>query len=72
MPTVRKNSFKNMEIHSFFDPIPYFAVDVMEDVTKAEFLICFGARNLNEEKGQSFCRQKISQDNFIAIATLSS
>ena len=36
MPTVRKNSFKNMEINSLLGPFPRFPVDMSEDVKKAE------------------------------------
>ena len=49
MPTVRKNISKNMEIHSFLGLLPLFPVDVLEEVTKTEFKICFVARDLNEE-----------------------
>ena len=49
MRTVRTNSFKNMEIYSFLGSFPRFPVHFLESVTKPEFKLCFGARNLNEE-----------------------
>ena len=51
MPTVRKNSFKNaLQFVHFSDDFHRFPVDVMEDMAKAEFRICFGVQNLNEEQ----------------------
>ena len=39
MPTVRKNTFKNMEIHSFFGPFPCFPVHFLESAKKPESII---------------------------------
>ena len=45
-----ENQFKNMEIHSFLGPFPRFPVHFLENVKNAEFQLCFGASNLNEEQ----------------------
>ena len=60
MTTIREHSFKNIEIHSLLELLPGCPVDVLEDVKRSEFQVCFVERNVNEEQGQSFCKQKIS------------
>ena len=50
MPAVRKKTFKNMEVHSFLGLLSRSRFDLLKDVKKAEFKICFGERNLNEEQ----------------------
>ena len=72
MPTVRKHSSKNIEMYSFLGAFPRSPVDVLEDVKKSESLICFAARNVNEEDGSIILQTKISQDDFKSIATSSS
>ena len=39
-----------MEIHSFLELFHRFLVDVVEDVRKTEFQVCFEAEDLNEKR----------------------
>ena len=59
MRTVRKDSFKDIEIYSFLGPFPRFPVHFLESVTKPEFKLCFGAWNLNEEFRSLILQTKI-------------
>ena len=61
-----------MKIHSFLGLFPHFSVDVLEDMKKAEFLICFGARNLNEKQRSIISIQKNFPNEFKSVAMLSS
>ena len=71
MPTVRKDSFKDMEIHPFLGLFGRLPVDILESVKNAERQIYFGGRNLNEEHRSIICKRKFSSDDFKTIASLS-
>ena len=56
-----------MEIGSFRRKFPPFPVDVLEDVKKVEFQICFGAQNLDKEQmsvilGQKFPKRLLKNE----------
>ena len=69
MPTVRKNSSGNMEIHLFFALSPRFPFDVLED-EKLDLKFVLKEEIRMKNKGESFCKQKISPDDLNSITTL--
>ena len=59
-----------MKIYLLLGLFPRTAVDALEDVKETEFQTCFAARILRDEQ-RSFCKQKLSADDFKSVATLS-
>ena len=59
--TTVKNSFKNMEIHSFLGLFPRFPVDALEDPEKLDSKFALEHEVLMRKRGQSCCKQKFPQ-----------